>query len=223
LPLGKLIQDQGVLALNQSDTQTLVISPVSVNIDVSGSSGFSFSRSRFRIFADGLETSYGRIEENLIEFYLKVREAYKNESLMWDTIESLKWEQHGKKISPLVVKVWLSQNLSEAVYKAVQMFVANRTSELYLKIQLTGHFFPDVFWSDDGVSDCVHHIVGLGREAFRLAMKDGHHLVNYYNTSMESFAYWIDSDFRFEKPETIDHIREFYNTNPGAMPWDYEA
>ncbi len=99
--------------------------------------------------------------------------------------------------SEALAREWYTK-IGIAGMKQLEKFVGARVAELYAAIEKheQTHESLDI-GSDDGMSDVVHHVVGLGEEEFNACLKDPTLIEKRYlnNEYKESFAYC------FHKPE----------------------
>jgi SpoVK/Ycf46/Vps4 family AAA+-type ATPase len=99
--------------------------------------------------------------------------------------------------------------------QAIRRFVGERVGELYTRVKEWEVNHPRLgIGSDDGFSDVIHHIVGLGEAAFKAAMDNPVLIDRRYNSKYgskegytESFAYCFHTPESYDpkpaKPKTI--------------------
>lgn len=121
-----------------------------------------------------------------------------NDKKLWSLIAKLNWAQVQKNAKQQTAhSVRLIQRHTEAELKELKAFVTSRYNELSSAVSdyenKTG---KTTGCGDDGFSDLIHHIVGLGEAAFNAAMKRPGLVIaraQAYNYT-ESFAYMLHTD-----------------------------
>lgn len=122
-----------------------------------------------------------------------------NEALCWNLIEQIGW---GTKTTDYrEVSRQLHNTLGKTKVSALRAFTWQKVHELGLAVESYEKRTHTklVLQSDDTFSDVRYHIVGLGRKAWKTAMRYPYHLENFVLKSLyvESFAYC------FHEPEPV--------------------
>jgi len=114
------------------------------------------------------------------------------DKLMWSIIESLNWDErsHNEYHAYDAIKVEFLQKHTRGTARKVNAFVRRRFEELDKAYQLytsDGSANVGNFGSDDGFSDMMNHVIGMGEETFDAVMVDMKKLneIDY----IESFLY----------------------------------
>lgn len=110
-------------------------------------------------------------------------------SYMWKRIARMNWEASHDydRIGREIFSKWTRSQI-----KTTKEFVGERVNELYaaMKRWEQDHRPMDI-GSNDGLSDVLYHVVGLGEQEFKKTMEDPTLLESRYNEGQykESFAY----------------------------------
>lgn len=114
----------------------------------------------------------------------------------WSLIEQMGWGRTSQNYDALA-REWYAK-LGKTNMNALKNFVGSRVSDLYHAVEKYEATGKDMeIGSDDGMSDLIHHVVGLGKVEFSRNMVDPYSLARRYaaNGYKESFAYC------FQEPE----------------------
>jgi hypothetical protein len=116
----------------------------------------------------------------------------------WKDIQVMGWATVSEDYEAIARK-WYAE-LGTAGMKQLEKFVGNRVAELYAAVEKyeKTHKALDI-GSDDGMSDVLHHVVGLGEAEFNACLKDPTLIEKRYINAeyKESFAYC------FQQPEPL--------------------